>query len=542
MDGNGKLIDAIGESADTVLRESKQPRFDPRVATEYYYNLIYNWIKQVEIKVPTYRPDSRERDKWLIAFSKQEPLLDGVIGTCVNIDQNRGWTLEGPARQVNKFSQILHNVEGGWRGLVMQSSSSYRRTDIGSIVEVDRMFNIIPGKPLPALSNLYTVDPGRVKLGKSGTIYYYPPGQNRQEWLSSDFIRAYDDVALDETYNKLGFCMVSRCIEIASLLIAVHEHEMERLLSRAPRGLLLLKNISQTQWNQAMSGSTENMSDYERQFYNLLAVLATEGPDQIGAELVQLSQVPDGFDKEKVLNMAMYSYALAAGYDPREFWPVSGGQLGTATETEVQHRKSSGKGAMNHILQLQEQLQLNLPPTVDFQFEQRDVEGERADVDLLLAKIDVIAKAAGIMTTIKSDRIELTDQSVPAGQDQTRAKDEKGNGAPGRTSPEDVAAKQNETPGVVMTSGTESALSREEVRILMADAGFIPREWTEYEEQISVSDKTDEPETEELRWKSTIRAAAERFPTEPIIRYSWPSRRIKILFEEGQNVFTKRYY
>jgi hypothetical protein len=192
------------------------------------------------------------------------------------------------------------------------------------------------------------------------------------------------------------------------------------------------------------------------------------------------------------MDLTMYGYALCFGYDPREFWPVSGGSLGTGRETEVQHRKATGKGGMEFALSLAEGLGRELPPTLAFEFEQRDDEGELQNAAVQSAKLGVVAAAyqAGLMQ-----------------------------GAP--------------------------LLSREEARILLAEAGLIPPEWTQSEEDVTASDTEDaEQEGEETPTEEAVptdetaqraldsepvRRAMAEFPREAIEQHCWPSKRVRVL-------------
>ena len=132
-----------------------------------------------------------------------------------------------------------------------------------------------------------------------------------------------DGLYTDAKYNGLGVSSVSRCLELAKILTALYDHDAEKLLSKAPRGLLLLQGISEDQWEQTLKFRGEQMTELEKRYYSGVQVLAGNGMEKISAELVSLSQIPEGLDHETFTNLTMYLYALAFKYDPREFWPVS---------------------------------------------------------------------------------------------------------------------------------------------------------------------------------------------------------------------------
>ncbi len=165
------------------------------------------------------------------------------------------------------------------------------------------------------------------------------------------------------------------------------------------------------------------------------------------------------------------------------------GALGTATETQVQHAKATGKGGLDFALAMQEKIQLELPETLDFEFEQRDQEGERLDAEVAQAKIDSVVAA----------------YMSPA-------------------------------------MGQEGLITRDEARSLLVEQGIIPGEWTEAEEDIQATDTEGR-----IRDNPRVRAAALAFPDEPIVQasYRWIpgvgiKRALRVLWESGTEALKPR--
>jgi hypothetical protein len=314
-------------------------------------------------------------------------------------------------------------------------------------------------------------------------LKYYQGRGKMQRWGPMDFFRVASLPSDDETLNGLGYCAVSRCIELVQLMIAVYEHDKEMLGARAPRGLLLLQNIDQTQWEDAMKAREARLDNNQQVYYGAVAVLAQMGVDQIDAKLVALSQLPANFDIHVFTDLLMYGYALAFGYDPSEFWPVQFGSLGRGTEGETQHRKASGKGGLDFILGLQEQLQNHLPDTLQFEFEQRDEQGEITAADVALKKLDVIRGM------YESGRRE-----------------------------------------------GDPLITHDEARQLLVEAGLIPAEWTAAEEDIAATD-TDagQARLRQMRERAledhNVRSAILQYPREPIVRYEWSTGREIVLWQ-----------
>lgn len=464
---------AVKEALEVIERAqtlSKQPRLGT-VDKERMFASFYRWAKSASAEEPAYTADNRKRDTWLSDVWMKESHLAGVINSVTAIDRNRDWTLVGGKQTVNRYNNILRGAEDGegWRYFAGRAALSFYTSDLGAVTEIGRDG---PDGPSRAFFN---VDPTKCMLtGNAATPLSYTPHNGKEQlWNPSDYFRATPLPSIREEFRGLGLCAVSRVWQLVQLMIAIYEHDLEQLGARAPKGLMLLQNISEQQWNDAMAAREANLSKLEREYYGGVAILAQEGVDQIDAKLVALSQLPAGFDLESVTKLIMLGIALGFGYDPIEFWPIDTGALGRGRESEIQHMKATGKGGIEFIRSFQDRLQRELPPTLLFEFEQRDVSGELSDAQVQKAWADVFAVYYGNGTGI---------------------------------------------------------LSADEIRQLMVKQGIIPAEWTMAEEQAQ-TDSTGEQRSwlnTEAVWRSVFTD-----PTQPIVRYTSKTNRMELLAPSG---------
>lgn len=448
---------------------SLQPRFS-KVSPDKFFTSLLRFVNSDIQNEPQRSVNSTIRDSWLRRVWPQEPYLAGVINSVVSIDKNRGWTITGGRNQVKRFVDIIHNRFyfapdlTGWRMSFGGSALSYYTSDIGSVTELGRN-----GEDGP-LDSLYFVDPARCTLtGNFDSPLKYRPasGGNEQVWRSNDYFRVVSLPDTDEATYGLGYCALSRCIELAKIMIGIYQYDNEMLLNRAPRGLLLLKGITQEQWEDAMQAREARLDGDEKKYYGAVNILASLDPGvELDAQLVALSSLPAEFNQQIFTDLLMYGYSVCFGYDPREFWPVSAGALGTATETEAQHRKAGGKGGLDFTLGFAERLQEELPNTLQFEFEERDLDGELANATVEQAQADVV-------TSIYESGLR--------------------EGAP--------------------------LITQQQGQILLAEKGLIDPEWTENQEETVATDTEDD--VNRALQNERVQRAIWKYPNEPIVQYSF---------------------
>jgi len=490
---DNQMGELIERAQDKTL--SKQPRFAQNWRVGFYDSLVRFMRKweALELKLPDYQPNSMRRDAELQKLWYIEPHWAGVINQCVLVDSSRGWYLVGGRNQTLQYSRIFHDAENGkgWRYFMRKSSLSYRVTDLGSITELGR-----EGERGP-LRALYHVDSARSRWTGNidAPLAYYPVGEGVQYWPDDDFFSVVSMPSDNEKFRGLGFCQTSRAFEIIKILYGVMMHDQELVGSRMPRGLMLLNNISDPQWEDALESREVDRTAKEREYFGGVLILANSGTDAADVKLVALSQLPEHFDRETFINQCIAAYALVSGYDVSEFWPVSAGVMGRGKETEIQYKRAVTKGVLEYPHAFQEQLQRELPASLLFQFEERDAEGELLDAQVAQAWADVA-----------------------------------------------------KTLTVADPATFQSLISTEQGLSYLVDKNVLPPEITEIEEEEQVTD-VDETRLRRLRQRyfetEQVQRAIECFPDEPIVEYRWSPPgwgHMRTLWESGYEAARPRIW
>jgi hypothetical protein len=432
---------------------------------------IFQTYRQLRVKLddPHRQSDSRPRDAWLRQFveSGMEPFLSNVIFNVSTIDANRKYVITGGRNQVLRYARILR-ANGQYRANMVEASSSFHCADMQALQEVVRQ---VDGGPLMALKPL---DSARCRLtGYNDKPLAYTPmdGSGEQLWPEYDYLRVATPSS-DEAMLGLGWCSVSRCIEMAKLLIAIYTHDHEMLGSHPLRGLLLLRGVGEEQWEDAMQSREEVMEGKEWQYFGGLGILAN--PDaEIDAKLVAISQLPANFDYKVFNELCMDAYSMAVGYDVREFVSRGAGTWGTASETQSQQMGAMTKGGATFILGWRDQVSREdiWPQSLDLEIESRSDEADLLEVNVKQAKAAYISALYG------------------AGLQQ---------GAP------------------LLGGGTDMVLAAERAMQLAVSEKLVPEDWANESDKQMSGDQS----LERLLANPAILRAIENNPSEEIVRYT----------------------
>lgn len=467
-----------------------------------------NWSKEYisERNDFPYASDSRKRDKWLGEFWKREPHIAGVINSVIAIDKNRGWTLTGARRLVSLYNKILRNADDGlgWREFMSKSALSFYTADIGAIVELGRSTMFGP------LRALYSADPTKCKLtgDRDFPLEYFPGGGKKsKKWSWADFFRVESLPSSRDDFHNLGFCALSRSIELVCLLMAVYDYDQEQLGARAPRGLLLLQNIGQEQWDNALNSRDRKLDTKGQKYFGGVMILAQEGLDQMDAKLVALSQLPAEFDREVVTNQIMYGLSLIFGYSPDEFWPVQYGALGRGRETEIHKIRANTKGGSDFTLSFQDDIQRELPETLLFEFDKRD-----AETDLL--ESNVYLSWAKVAQALYEQGLGVMDREMVQG-----LLSEKNILNPKLTEIQEETVNST-LDGVSATQDRSRETQIEFTRQIVRER--VLRDW--------------------CMSKDNVRQSAELYPQEPVVRFHYPSLAMDYLWDRGEDMLKRRTF
>jgi hypothetical protein len=332
---------------------------------------------------------SRQRDEWMVDWVKEDgnDLLAGAHSTLVAKIAATSWYVEAPLALAMLYRDILLHRIGwgaGWQPEVSMWTDAFLSRDFGGALENLRSSRTDYTGPSLGFAHMDESKCYPTGIPEWPIIYYnddkgpIPIHQSQVCW-----IRDMPDHR--DRYRGVGFCSVSRALSTSYIMKMLVDYKEQALSDLPPAAILLLSNMTPSQWKDIEKRyDARQRNQGNTVWQDILVAFGFDPAYPLGMELLELSKVWEHFDERTATDIAMFSFALAYRVDPREYWPVSSGALGTATEAAIQDRKAKGKG--EGIIYQAIERQLNrptcLPPNVRFKFDYQDTEEDKLAAEI----------------------------------------------------------------------------------------------------------------------------------------------------------------
>ncbi len=431
------------------------------------------------------------RDNWLYDFWKLEgnDLLAGAVATLVAKITTAEWYLEGPLRLVQLYRKLLlyqSEFGAGWGDMIGKWVQSYLSRDGGGVVEYHRAS---ADDHIGAALGFAHLDESKLfPTGDPEFPFVYQATDVLRKMHRSQVVQILDMPSTKDSLRSVGFCSVSRTLTTASILMDVVKYKRERLSDLPPAGIMFINNMSEEQWEDLQQKYDARQRNQGNMVWrDVMVALGIDPEFPTSAEMFEFSTLIDGYDEKTAIEMAVYTFALAFRVDPSEFWPISGGALGTATEAELQAKKAKGKGVGIIFTAIERGLNgpFGLPRSVKFRFDYKDDEE-----DLATAKIDSVkianirrlwqpAKGAG---NPMGEQVKPLDRSPNLPTEFKAVTEDAGEAEDGQRDKEDSRRQEDSSaPDDQFEQAEEIDMSgmitTEEARWMLAREGVIPKEW-----------------------------------------------------------------
>lgn len=334
---------------------------------------------------------------WADDLWKEEPILAGAVYSMAAKMQSMTWRVEGGKVGAGRIAHMLerarHLSGNDWSGFIGSSAIDFYSQDNGVWWDVMRV-----SEPYGQINDLATIDTRNCMLTGNAArpMYYLSDTVSQDIWYKPWQYIHYTSMPLpNERLFGIGYCAVSRAARAAKLLMALHDYDAEKLSNLPPEGVAAVTGLTDREFRQAIrKWLEERKKNNAYTFPQVLWLIGNNPNAKVTVDIQSFSAIPESFDRNAVIQQYVNTLALCFGVDAREFWAMSSGALGTASETEVQHLKARGKGGGELISLVERKLNAELPPGVLFTFDTQDIEEDMVAATVAKAWIDAYFQLA----------------------------------------------------------------------------------------------------------------------------------------------------
>jgi len=231
--------------------------------------------------------------------------------------------------------------------------------------------------------------------------------------------------------NGVGFCAVSRCVNVAQTLADIYDFKQEKLGSRPPNQLLVGKGVPGRLIMDAFRMADSMQDNFGVSRHSRTIAIGSDENTEISIDKIDLTSM-DQFDENTSVNVGMALIATAFGLDVSEIWPSTREDTGSSG-SRLASSRVRGKLPKLVTRQLASILNRKLVPAnlrCEFDFQDdvednqraltRDIRGRNRERDINNGAINV--RSARIIMLRDGDinhdqfaELEMTDGRLPDG-------------------------------------------------------------------------------------------------------------------------------
>lgn len=369
---------------------------------------------------------SEQRDIDLRQFWKRSDHLSGAIYSMVSKINSIPFKIVprnvADRTQYNRAEKLQEEMEAtsqfgdGWQLLISRMLEDYLGQDNGMFAEVigegDPNGPLI-GRPL-SVAHLDASRCQRTGNAEYPVLYRAQSGKLHQLHYTRVMFASQMSSPIEDMYG-VGFCAVSRCINVSQVLVDILTYEQEKLGSRPHRAILIAKGgLEPIDIARAFEIAEGSMDSQGLSRYSKVVLTGSASMPEAAIEKIELSSLPDGFDEQTSITLGMATIALAFGVDARELFPAMGAGA-TRADAMLQHLKQRGKGP-GQILQTMEQLfnykYLPRDYKLVFDFQDDAQDRQEAEIAKIRAERRVQDRSSGAVDIRTTRELMLEDKEI----------------------------------------------------------------------------------------------------------------------------------
>jgi len=361
-----------------------------------------------------------KRDQQLRDFWPTEPFMAGAVVNVSNRNAAFDWVIKGPSeRVINAVTDmLLTSIAGdqiGWSSFVQRITQDGMTQDNGWFIELIRD----PGMdatskfqgPMAPVIGIAHLDAGScTRTGNAEYPVVYRDRKGKDHKLAWYEVIPFSDYPSSiERMNGVGYCGVTRTLRLAQIMKSIEIFKDEKIGGRHFKSIHFVSGVQRSELADAQRRGKEEADNAGQIRYIDPVILASLDPEKpVSTATIDLASLPDNFNMDTELQWYIAGLALGLGADYQDLAPLPGGNIGSASQSMILHRKSSGKGPRVWMRTITEAFRVYgvLPRGYRMNFTDKDEqeELERQEVRTTAMEEYGIAVSRGILTPAAARR------------------------------------------------------------------------------------------------------------------------------------------
>lgn len=346
----------------------------------------------------TYERERQLRRWWLDDYNE---LFRGAIAGIIKRVQSTPWEITADGSYGDYWQRLIQVADfGSWDNFIAKLITDFSVQDVGAFIEI-----IAPGDPRFA-----PIGPA-VGLALLDPLYCWPTGDPEYPVIYQSHgkyhilhrgrvVRFVDMMQSSEDVPDIGLSALSRCIPSVKRDILMNQYIESKLDDSPPPGIAIFHNIAEEQERSAIEvRDRQTATDAGNEWGRTVKLYSLDPQFAPDVKYITFAQAPEGWDWDKYINITARKMAAGIGTDIQDFWELTGGGIGTGTQSQVLAAKARGK-ALGRILRgIERVINMVLPEEAEFAFKYSDADEDMERAQVALARSQVVATNAGNMST-----------------------------------------------------------------------------------------------------------------------------------------------
>ncbi|RPJ20969.1 MAG: hypothetical protein EHM33_27295 [Chloroflexi bacterium] len=354
------------------------------------------------------------RDRQLRDFWPTETYLAGGLASVSFRNATLDWEVQNSSERVaqvetEKLNSAIAGDTFGWVQFIEKFSQDLYTQDNGAFVEIIRDPGLdasskFKNERAPCIGIAHMDSNKCIRTGDPETPVLYTDRNGKIHKLKWYQVIAFSDYpSAIETMNGVGYCAVTRALRMAQIARSIFIFKDEKISGRHFKQMHFVSGVSRQDIKDEMVRGQEEANNSGMIRFMLPAILASLDPEKpVSTATIDLASLPDGFSFDEEMKWYISGLSLAFGVDYQEFAPLPGGNIGSASQSMILHRKSSGKSPAVFMRKLTEGFKnygiLSRGSTLRFNDKDEQEELERQEVRTAAMEEVAISVRSGILT------------------------------------------------------------------------------------------------------------------------------------------------